>query len=93
MSEIHRVVVKFAPTLLQAMITEGNKWIGSEGIVSVKTGLPPGATFVRAWYEGGDGRHGIIVLLFEHPSFPAVIEGARYPEFDPALTIHNPEAL
>lgn len=88
---IHRVIVKMAPTLLQALITEGNKWIESEGIVSVKQGLPADAKFLRAWYEGGDGRNGTIVLLFEHPSFPEVIDGNRYPEFDPVLIIHNPE--
>lgn len=73
-----RRIVKISPCLLQDMFTVGNL------ITDVETynGLPEGAKFLRAWYDGSTPGDGEIVLLFEHDSWPDNTEGERYPVVD-----------
>jgi hypothetical protein len=72
-----RRIVKISPSLLQDMFTVG----GGTSATEVVNGLPVGARFVRAWYEGSEYPEGVLVLLFEHESWLAN-EGGLYQVVD-----------
>lgn len=72
-----RRIIKIDPVLLQSMFTAGGETLSAKTV----TGLPVDARFIRAWYEGGAGHDGLLVLLFEHESWPAD-EGGLYQMVD-----------
>ena len=70
-----RRIVRISPELLQDIFTVGNT---SQGVTTTVEGLPPGARFLRAWYDASLPGDGQIMMLFEHESWPETVEGALY---------------
>lgn len=71
-----RRVLRISPELLLDIFRDGNV-IGDQHVLRIESGVPVGAVFVRAWYEGEHFPNGTIVLLLEHELWPEQDEGMR----------------
>lgn len=80
-----RRVIFVAPMVIQEFCTEGNQW-GVDSILTVEKGIEKDAKFVRGWYEGAGPGDGYFALLYEHPNWPDVLDGAEYPHGEILLT-------
>lgn len=65
-------IVRVSLELLQATITSG--WTLKNDVECIE-GLPCGAKLLRSWTD-----EGILYMVYSHPSFPAVDEGATIPD-------------
>lgn len=70
-------IVIISPDFLQEMITQGHT-IGRGDKIVTEYGLPEGARFLRAWYDGAEMPDGVIVMLFEHDLWSDTEEGQPF---------------
>lgn len=75
----HRVIVCVSPGEFAQRITKEAIWKRLQG-------MPEEAILIRCSYDNIENE---LIFIFEHPSFPIMLEGQRPPEFKPLFETSN----
>ena len=79
----HRLMIAIQPEFLKVQVMQGEHWSAGSCLV----GVPPDALLIRSFY---DAIEDIFGLVFEHPSFPLVLEGGVIPRLTPQFKNDTP---